>query len=121
VKVPKKQIADYCYKMLQYESGATIFKADLQGNKTLPNLTVTQCNNAQYIVTEPTIRLIPLHRSATAHMHTATATLSRDQHKLLQICMPELVLVQLLRLGNELILIYLVKLQYQAYCTDKNG
>jgi hypothetical protein len=107
--------------MLQYKSGATICKEDLQANKTLPNLTLTQCDNAQYVVTDTTTRLIPLHRWATTHLHTATAALSRDQHKLLQMYTPELVSVQLLRSGNELILVYLIKLQYKAYCTDKNG
>jgi len=52
VKVPKKQTTDRCYTMLQYESGATICKDDLQANKTLPNLTMTQCDNAQHVVTE---------------------------------------------------------------------
>jgi hypothetical protein len=107
--------------MLQYKRGATICKEDLQANKTLPNLTLTQYDNAQYAVTETTTRLIPLHHSATAHMHTATAALSRDQHKLLKMYMPELMLVQLLRLRSDLILVYLLKLQYKAYCTNKNG
>ena len=119
VKVPKKQNTDCCYIMLQYKSGATICKEDLQANKTLPNLTLTQCDNAQYASSEITTRLIPLHLSATAHTHTATAALSTDQHKLLLMYMPELVLVQLLRLGNELSLVYLQKLQYKAYCTNK--
>ena len=107
--------------MLQYKSGATICKEDLQANKALRNLTMTQCDKAQYVVTETTARLSSLHHSATAHMHTGTAALSRDQHKLLQMYMPKLMLVLLLRLGNDLIRVYLIKLQYKAYCTNKNG
>jgi hypothetical protein len=87
--------------------------------QTKLNLTPTPCNNAQYIVTEKTTRLILLHHSATAHTHTATAALSRDQHKSLQMYMSELMLMKLLRLGNEFILVYLKKLHYKAYCTDK--